>query len=350
MLKISALSLYNFRSYDSFELEDIGDLTVFAGPNASGKTNALEALHLLTALSSFRNAMPTELIGRGSGAARAKASLEGDGRMVDIELKVEDGKRRWLQNGKPRPAKQLKGTLPSIAFTPDDLQIVKGSDKRRRRELDMLGSQLNANYHQIMRDYEKILRQKNSLLKDGIAGSMLDAVNDVFAIVAEQYSHYREALFDRLMPLHSESYAHMAGARSEGETLSGRYERSWAGDTKAALEEAAQEELARGRALIGPHLDKIAYMIDGLDASSFASQGQQRSIVLSLKMAEVDLIEQITGDTPVLLLDDVMSELDASRRSALVQLVSKGSQTFLTTANIDYFDEGMLGRARVVQL
>lgn len=349
MLTISSLSLNNFRSYGSFELEDIGALTVFVGPNASGKTNALEALHLLTALASFRNATPSELVGRNSDAAQAKARLEGDGRILDVELRVQDGKRRWFLNGKPRSASQLKGTLPSVAFTPDDLQIVKGPDKRRRRELDLLGSQLNANYHQIMRDYDKILRQKNRLLKDGASAPMLDAINDVFAVVADQYSQYREALFSRIMPLHSENYSRLAFS-SGNESLTGTYERSWEGDTAHALAEIASEERERGRALLGPHLDKVTYMVDGLDASAFASQGQQRSIVLSLKMAEVDLIEQMTGDTPVLLLDDVMSELDADRRSALVDLVSKGSQTFLTTANIDYFDSEMLKNARIVEL
>lgn len=383
MLSITGLQLRNFRSYDALALDDIGKLTVFVGPNASGKTNAVEAIQLLTALSSFRGATSAELVGRGGDQARAQARIEGDGRVLDIAMSIEQGHRKWFVNGKARQVKDVRGTLPSVAFTPDDLQLVKGSNKERRRELDLLGSQLNANYHQIIRDFEKLLRHKNKLLKDEAPRAMIDAVNDVFAVVGEQYASYREALFDRLMPLAAAHYAHLAGGGAtvpsetttngsnaadgaigatgaiddaapgisvEAEALGFHYARSWEGPLAATLAARADEEIARHRTLAGPHLDKIELTVDGLDASQFASQGQQRSVVLALKLAEVDLIEEMVGQSPVLLLDDVMSELDSSRRAALVDRLVQGSQTFITTANIDYFDDDMLADARIVEL
>lgn len=308
---------------------------------------------MLTSLSSFRGATSSELVKQGCNSSLIQARLEGDGRILDVAMKVADGRRSWSVNGKPKQAKDLRGTLPSIVFTPDDLQLVKGSDKGRRRELDLLGSQLNANYHQIIRDFEKILKQKNKLLKDEASPTLLAAINDVFATVGERYSNYRQALFDRLMPIAAKHYLHISNAssgRNEKELLDYRYVRSCEGSLNEAVFQRSCEEAARHRTLVGPHLDKIELTVGGLDASTFASQGQQRSVVLALKLAEVEFVESMLSQSPVLLLDDVMSELDAVRREALVGQIAQSSQTFITTANIDYFDKGMLSGANVVNL
>ena len=281
-------------------------------------------------------------------------------RLLDVALQIEKepGSRQYALNGKRRQAKDMRGTLPSVAFTPDDLNLVKGSDRFRRREIDMLGAQLNANYFQLIRDYEKVLRQKNKLLKEEASLSLIEAANEVFAKVGEQLTSYREALFNRLASKVAEHYAEISGSR---EALTAEYARSYARkDDKTsdvlsssqnlveAIDLAAEQR--RGRALAGPHLDKVSFYIDGLDAQSFASQGQQRSVVLACKLAEAEAVEEILGQLPVLLLDDVMSELDASRREALVQELLSGKQTFITTANIDYFDKDMLQKANVIEL
>lgn len=347
-LHITHLSLRNFRSYESFELDDIDALTIFVGPNASGKTNAVEAIHLLTALTSFRGATSQELVGRSTPpASRIAARIEGDGRILDIEMRIEADQRKWQLNGKSRTVKDLRGTLPSIAFTPDDLQLVKGSNKLRRHEIDQLGAQLNANYYQVIRDFDKLLRQKNHLLKDNPSPATLAAINDVFAVVGARYSSLREALFERLMPKAAAHYAHLSNNK---EQLGYRYERSWEGELADKLAQCSAEEIARGRALVGSHLDQIELTINTLDASTYASQGQQRTIVLALKLAEVDLIEELRDQPPVLLLDDVMSELDSTRREALLKRLLQNSQTFITTANIDYFDSETLKKARIINL
>ncbi len=158
MLRITDITLRNFRSYDELMLRDLGELTIFVGPNASGKTNAVEAIQLLTALVSFRNATAGELVKRGQQHARIEASLTDGNRLLDVGLQLEADPpgRHFLMNGKRRAAKDIRGTLPSVTFTPDDLNLVKGSDRHRRREVDVLGAQLNANYFQLVRDYDKV--------------------------------------------------------------------------------------------------------------------------------------------------------------------------------------------------
>lgn len=348
MLRITDITLRNFRSYGEFSLEGLGELTIFLGPNASGKTNAVEAVQLLTALVSFRNATAAELVKQGEQQARAQATITDGNRLLEVglHLQADPASRHYALNGKRRAAKDLRGTLPSVTFTPDDLNLVKGSDRHRRRELDVLGAQLNANYFQLVRDYEKVLRQKNRLLKEEAPMPLLEAANEVFAKVGEQLTSYRAALFGRLVPHVAAHYADISRSR---EKLGAEYMRSWEGESLADSIDL-RIEASRGRALAGPHLDKVAFDVDGLGAHSFASQGQQRSIVLALKLAEAEVVEEMLGQLPVLLLDDVMSELDAMRREALVKDLLAGKQTFITTANIDYFDKSMLDRARIVEL
>ncbi len=322
------------------------------GPNASGKTNAVEALQLLTALSSFRNAKSAELVRKGSERARAQCEVSDGARQLSISLTLEAGKRTYEVNGKKRAPKALRGTLPSVTFTPDDLNLVKGSGRYRRHELDVLGSQLNANYFQLVRDFEKVLRHKNRLLKDEAPEALIEATDDLYVKVADQLTNYRIALFDRLAPHICSSYEEISGGR---ECLTVSYEKSWGKEGKdetlaAAVLASKPDERLRHRALVGPHLDDLLFSIDGMEAGAFASQGQQRSIVLALKLAEAEVIEEILGQLPVLLLDDVMSELDGTRRRGLVQTMLEGKQTFITTANIDYFDKHMLERARIVDL
>lgn len=421
MLKITDITLRNFRSYEEFELSGLGDLTIIVGPNASGKTNAVEAIQLLTALSSFRSSVSRDLVRKGESFARAQIGLSDGNRELEVAMLIDDGKRTYSLNGKSRQPKDIRGTLPSVVFTPDDLELVKGSDKFRRRELDILGSQVNANYYQLMHDFEKVLRHKNKLLKDEAPADLLAATNELYIKVAEQLTNYREALFERMMPKIEKHYSEISLSR---EALTGEYMRSQddgeaaglastegtdaaglvnaegmdavrlasaEGTDAAELDSAATEdaaglltpevteehpqnpsdahpqnpsdasfesavhamlpeEMRRQRSLIGPHLDKINFYIDGLNARSFASQGQQRSIVLALKLAEAEIIEELMDQLPVLLLDDVMSELDGSRREALVEKLLAGKQTFITTANINYFDKKMLDQARVVEL
>lgn len=338
-------------------------LTVFSGRNAAGKTNMLEALSLLTSHGSFRGSRTAELVREGAPGALARAQLGDGNRLVDVELVVEDGRKRFRVNGKPRRPSGLSGLLPSVAFTPDDLALAKGGMAQRRAALDALGGQLSANHDQVRRDFEKALLYKNRLLKEEATDGYLDSIDVTLAFCGATLTCYRIALFRRLEEQLRLWYGRIAG----GEGISGSYEPSWLDEGEALGEMPPSrnevrermislmavrrpEERARRRAVVGPHADKVFLQVEGHPLERFGSQGQQRSAVLAWKLAEVSIIREMLSTNPVLLLDDVMSELDEARRRALVEYAVGDMQTFITTANLDYFDRSLLDRARVVSL
>ena len=339
-LRIQDITLANFRSYQHFTLNNLEELNILFGPNAIGKTNVIEALQLLTALTSFRKATSSEMAKQGSSDFLLSANVSDGNRQLEVELVFDGEKRSYRLNGKARTIKDLKGMIPAILFAPEDLDLVKRSDSLRRGEIDLIGQQVNANYYQITRDFEKLLRHRNRLLKDEAPDDLLDALSELFAKVGSQLTAYRRALV--------EAYKDISG----GEEFSVDYIPSSEDqeDLRRKQEEARIEERARHQTIIGPHRDKIQFLINGMDVGSFASQGQQRSVVLSLKMAEVRLIEEMLHQKPILLLDDVMSELDTRRRQAMVECLLPKTQTFITTANLEYFDTKMREKALIIDI
>ena len=376
---VDRIAFDQFRSYDHFELSGIGRLTVLVGENAVGKTNAVEGIQLVTALSSFRRPRVADLVKEGERAARVEASLSGGGRLLEVSLEIEGGMRRYRLNGKPKRAADLKGTAPAVSFSPDDLLIAKGGGSARRAAIDDLGGQLSPRYLRLRSDYGRVVRQKNRLLKEGAPDELLASANDMVVLAGSQMTAYRSALVSRLAPIASSRYGELSGA----ESFTMAYRPSWdrlppashgghsdreaadaggggspvrigrddaASALRAAIDQRAAEERARRRAVVGPHTDDVSFLLDGRDASTFASQGQQRSIVLALKLAEASLIEEMLHARPILLLDDVMSELDARRREALSAAILDGMQSFVTTTNLSYFSEEVLAAADVVEL
>lgn len=367
-LHISELQLVDFRSYHRFHLSDLSDLTIFVGPNAVGKSNLLEAIQLTTALTSFRSATTDQLIRWGAEQARVTTRLTGDNRNLDVSLILQPKSRRYRLNGKPiRPA-DLQDTLPAVAFNPDDLMLVKGSPSARRRALDALGGQLSANYRSVKRDYDKILQQRNKLLKQDAPPLFVESLDEVFCKVAAQLSRYRLQMFQRLRPVFADRYRQISTA---AEHAGLRYRLSWERSDDAgliadrdqlpereelqhaiaqALRDAAEEERVRKRSLVGPHRDTLDFVLNDHDAGEYASQGQQRTLAIAFKLTELSLIENRRRQRPVLLLDDVMSEIDASRRSLLTGYLREASQTFITTTNLGYFTPEILSSAHIVQL
>lgn len=365
------LSVTEYRSFPSFELDLARGVTVLVGHNAVGKTNLVEALQLLTSGRSFRKPSPRELVRAGGSRCSMKLTLEGEGRVIDMGCVVEDGKRSFMRNGKRCRAAGVRGVVPSVLFCPDDLDLVKRGARLRREALDGFGIQLNESYAQLASTYERTVEQRNSLLKEPFCTrDLLDAWNDSIASTGAALTVHRLALLSRIREHLIDVYAGLSG----GEAADVSYAPSWgasdatvlpaAADASSradrieavrsriasALEERAGEELRRGITLVGPHRDEIAFTIDGRDARTFASQGQQRSLVLAWKIAEVEVTREILGRPPLLLLDDVMSELDETRRQAFLGLVGGGVQTVITTTNLGYFDDSALDRAKVVKI
>ena len=376
-LKIRSVDLVDFRGYRRFTLDGLENLTIIVGPNAVGKTNIIEAIQLLVSGVSFRRPAWADTISWGLNAARASLVMKDEKRYIEHVVKISGGERTFEINGKKRGAASIRGTLACVLFIPDDLQLVKASSARRRDCVDSLGTQLTKQYSSLKSDYQQALKQRNLLLKEEIhSGPLFDSWNESLAVHGSRLCVNRWRLFDRLAN-------HMKGIYEqivEGETLDAVYIPSWERfdsenrqigdepkrvfygkgedrsleDVERVIQMAAQrlalQELRRGVSLVGPHKDEIAFFINDRNARMFASQGQQRTLVLALKLAAVELIREMTGTEPVLLLDDVMSELDERHREALTGFVLSNAQTIITTTNLSYFSEGLLEKAKVIHV
>lgn len=358
---ISRVLLRDFRNFSELEVELGGHLTILVGRNGVGKTNVVEAIQLLTAGASFRRPSWTELVRWGADEAAAKLEAESDiGTQRVVEMRANgSGRRSYAVGGNPvRRVADIRGCLPAVAFTPDDLRLVKDSPERRRAAIDEVGAQLSAAYAALKTDFDTVLRQRNALLKaEDVNEVELEVWTDKLVEVGSRLSARRQALFDRIRQHAEKVYPQLAS----DESLTVRYLQPWRRADTGGLEDprdlmravfrvARAEERARRSTVAGPHRDDVVFEVDGKDAKVFASQGQQRSVALAWKLGEVRAISEISGHDPVLLLDDVMSELDKERRTQLGEVVCATTQTVLTTTDTQQLDGNLVAAASVVAL
>jgi len=340
---LARLELRAFRNYELAELEPAPGLTVVTGGNGEGKTNLLEAVAWLATLSSFRGAPSEALVREGEERAVLRASVvrtEPDGgartTLVEAEL-TRTGRDRVLVNRSPlKRSRDLLGTLRTTVFSPDDLALVKGGPGERRRFLDDLLVACAPRHAATRADLERVLRQRGALLRSSGGRATPDVVTtlDVWDAklteVGEALGRARARLVERLSSLVSSAHAAVAGGGA-GEVALG-YAPAWQQQGLAtALATARTEDLRRGVSTIGPHRDDLDVSLDGRPARTHASQGEQRSLALALRLAGHHLVAEVTGTWPVLLLDDVFSELDVARAAALLRALPAG-QVLLTTA------------------
>lgn len=371
-MQVERLWLTDFRSYASAELELGPGLTAVVGPNGQGKTNLLEALGWLATLTSFRGATSEALVRSGAPAAyvraegraphRADDPAERDtdrpgepaeaspaGRRLLIEAEITPRRHRVQVNRQRLArARDLLGVLRVTVFAPDDLVLVKGGPAGRRDFLDVTLVSLDRRNDALVRDVERILRQRNALLRQ-CSGRLtpeteltLDVWDAKLAAAGEALAGARSDLVERLGPRVAGAYAQLAGpgAGGEGATEGGgcppvelTYVAPWQGMGLAeALLAGRTADVARGVSLVGPHRDELAVVLDGLPARSHASQGEQRCLALALKLAAHRLVTDAAGEAPLLLLDDVFSELDPNRCAALIRHLPPG-QAVLTSAD-----------------
>jgi DNA replication and repair protein RecF len=334
---VRTLWLTDFRSYTSIEVDLSSGLTVLVGANGEGKTNLLEAVAWLATLASFRGAPTEALVRAGAPFAVIRALAERDGRELLLEAQLQPaGRNRVLINRQPlRRARDLLGSLRVTVFTPDDLDIVKDGPGERRRFLDDALVALHPRNDALRADVDKILRQRNALLRqtggrlDETAAFTLDVWDSKLAHAGEALAAARVELVERLMPLLSSMYD--ALARRPAQVMIS-YDAAWREQgLAAALAVARHDDLRRGVSTVGPHRDEMVLTIADTPARTHASQGEQRTLALSLRLAVHHVVTATTGSPPVLLLDDVFSELDPERGRALVANLPAG-QTVLTTA------------------
>ncbi len=340
-MQLRRLWLTNFRSYEVAEVAFAPGLTAVVGDNGQGKSNLLEAVAYLATLSSFRGAPTDALVREGATSAVVRADITRDDRDLLVEAEIVPGGRSRVQVNRQRVNRNrdLLGALRVSVFAPDDLALVKAGPAGRRRFLDDALVALSPKNDELRAEVDRVLRQRNALLKQ--AGGRLspevaltlDVWDDKLASAGTRLGERRVALLADLAPYLQAAYADLAGAPVD---VGASYESAWWGSEAGlpgALAAAREEELRRRLTLVGPHRDEVAFSIGGLPARTHASQGEQRSLALALRLAAHRLVSDATGTPPVLLLDDVFSELDPARCDALVtHLVGSGAQTIVTTA------------------
>ena len=349
-MQVRTLWLTDFRSYTEVRMDLAPGLTALVGANGEGKTNLLEALAWLATLSSFRGAPTEALVRRGAPFAVVRTLADREGRELLIEAQLSaTGRNRVQVNRQPlRRARDLLGSLRVSVFTPDDLAIVKDGPGERRRLLDDALVSLHPRNDALRVEVDRVLRQRNALLRhaggrlDEGAAFTLDVWDAKLASSGASLVAARMDLLDRIRPVLASTYDALARRPA---LVAADYEAAWCpvvsgADRRGALESALTAALAgarrddvrRGVSTVGPHRDEVALSIGGATARTQASQGEQRTLALTLRLASHHVVTADTGTPPVLLLDDVFSELDPERSAALLAHLPAG-QTLLTTAS-----------------
>ena len=345
------LSLADFRSYVSAELELTPGVTALIGPNGQGKTNLVEAIGYVATLDSHRVAADAPLVRAGAERAVVRAGVVRDSRETRVEIEIVPGKTNRARLGGapvPRP-REILGTLRTVLFAPEDLAIVKGDPSERRRFLDELLVARSPRFSAVRADYDRVLKQRNALLKTagaarragGSALRTLDVWDTHLATAGAALLAGRLDLVDAMSPLVDKSYAAVSGGGAQAtltysstlpaDSLASRDRDVLAAALSASVAATREAELDRGVTLVGPHRDDLVLGLGELPARGYASHGESWSFALALRLAAYDLLRSDGGE-PVLILDDVFAELDDTRRDQLADLVAPAEQVLITAA------------------
>lgn len=353
-MKVKTLKLIDYRNYERLELALHENMNIFIGCNAQGKTNILEAVYYAASGSSFRSNTDGELVRWNASEGSISLCFQRLGVENQLDFAFYKDKRRAISyNGRKISVKELIGAVNAVLFAPDDLLLIKGAPAGRRRFLDMEISQASPAYYRELIKYNHLLRQRNSLLKEIREGrarrDMLEYWNPQLAESAAKITAKRMEAVQKFNMLANLMQKRISGnaenlqlayeikgreAEADREAIAGNL-KIWYNDTLLRL---SREDVYRGITSVGPHRDDIIISVNGINLRSFGSQGQQRTGVLAMKLSELEFIRSETGEYPLLLLDDVMSELDANRRQQLLSFIDReGIQTLITATDAAYF-------------
>ena len=349
-MKATCLELKNFRNIENAALFFDSGMNIIYGQNAQGKTNVIEALWLFSVAKSFRAAREREIITHGMPQSEQRLLFENEVRQNEIKINIARGERKKIfKNGvKIAKTRELIGNFYSVLFCPEHLSLVKDGPGERRRFLDMALCQLKPRYMALLEEYNRLLLQKNSLLKDRAGKSLdtLDIWNEKLSAAGAQIALQRLEYVGLLQKYAENVLYELSGGAENitidyifcGEAL--KEPRDLKSELLSLFDRNRQRELKEGVCLFGPHRDDLEIKINGFSARLFASQGQQRSCVLALKAAEADILYTQTGEAPVMLLDDVLSELDGVRQKFLIQKIIK-KQVIITCCEPEHNLKGL---------
>lgn len=362
------LSLSNFRNYESLHLEPDAGLNLITGENAQGKTNLLEAIYLLATGRALRASKDDELIRWGAEEAAIQAHIHREQSLdVHVEITLSRNQPRMVKvDGQTYRAATALGQFNVVLFSAMDLEVVRGQPADRRRYLDVEISMLSPAYARALAGYRRALEQRNRLLKsirEG-GGAITPSTIDLLEAWDEQLVRYgssvivaRERFVCALRPLARAAHTELSEGREQLdihyapaiEEAQGEREQV-AERFRLQLQKMRDEELRRGTTLVGPQRDDLLLFVDGKEVRTYASQGQQRTVMLSLKRAEFELTLQERQEPPIVLLDDVMSDLDDLRRAQLLRMTLRGAQAFITATSAETFPQEILSIARMYRV
>ncbi len=351
-MELLFLKIINFRNIPDLEIEPAGGVNLLWGENGQGKTNILEAIYYLVTGRSFRARQDREVLPwdlPSDGVTILEGRVQTEETRHQITVGISRNQKRVSCNGKTLASLGLLwGKMNAVLFTPNDLDIIQGPPGERRRFLDMEGSQISPGYLYHLQRYAQILRQRNALLKSAATErellESLAAWDEAMILSAAEIFCFRRGFLTHLAREASRVYH---GLTDDGETLELTYDNFLSSDDaqqtqpvieelyRRALAQSRAEDLYRGMTGCGPHRDDFSVLIQGKDSRSYASQGQQRSAVIALRLGEIALMRELTGRAPLLLLDDIVSELDEGRRRRLLGLLDPARQTFITGTDAD---------------
>ena len=338
-MRINKLALTNFRSYNSLELELQPGVITFIGDNGSGKTNIAESLIYLAFLSSHRvsNNVPLISLGNQQAIIRAEVQREDRSLQIDLEINASKANRARINANPTRSQREILGAIQIVYFSPEDLDLVRGEPGTRRDFLDRLLITRTPRLAGVIADYERVVKQRNALLKTRTSAAALAPWNEQLIKLGAELTAERIALIEALNPHVAHNYANL----NEIKPASISYKCSTDGVTKnsndniaaltARLDEVAYQEIERGVSLIGPHRDDLHLQLGDFPAKGYASHGESWSMAISLRIGSFNLLKS-EGASPILILDDVFAELDTSRRIQLMSATRLAEQTFITAA------------------
>ncbi|WAS06628.1 DNA replication/repair protein RecF [Gloeomargaritales cyanobacterium VI4D9] len=354
------LHLWHFRNYTEQAITFSGNQTILLGDNAQGKSNLIEAILLLATLHSPRAQRDGDLIQTNQAMARLQADVERQPDPAQLTLTLRASGRRTLAVNQQTQRRQVDflGYLRAVFFSCLDLELVRGGPGQRREWLDQTLVQLEPLYSQLLQEYQRVLRQRNALLRqEPLTPAHLTPWNDLLIQTGTRLIRRRFRLLERLAPLAQTWHQRISQAaealeityapcvpvpENDHEVIRAQFQRQ--------LEVKLPAELAQKTTLVGPHRDEVQFRLNGHPARTYASQGQQRTLVLALKMAELELLETILGEPPLLLLDDVLAELDLKRQQQLLTIISERVQTIITTTDLERFYPPWLAGAQQFQV
>lgn len=370
---LKTLHLQQFRNYQDCLVNFDAPKTILVGNNAQGKSNLLEAVELLSTLKSHRSVRDRELVLEDASIGQIRANLERAYGSVELSLTLRAQGRRTVALNREALRRQLDflGVLNAVQFSSLDLELVRGGPERRRTWLDSLLIQLEPIYAYILQQYNQVLRQRNALLKkfrsqaaegrlDELPTDQLDQLalwDAQLATTGSRVTRRRARVLERLAPLATAWHASISG---KTEVLDVTYAPNISidRDDPEKVQQAFLEKIQlrripehhQGTTLVGPHRDEVEFTINQTPARSYGSQGQQRTLVLALKLAELKLIEEVVGEPPLLLLDDVLAELDLNRQNQLLEAIQDRFQTLITTTHLGAFDSQWLNSSQILSV